>query len=55
MDAALDTTGIWSIREYVRRQKSKITEYVAGRPTYNLCTGAEQIEVSSRFLRWWYQ
>ena len=30
------TTGIFSIREYVMRHKSTITEYVSGRPIYKL-------------------
>ena len=55
MDAALDVTVIWSIREYVRRRQEKIAEYVAGRPIYELCTGADRMEGSSRFIRWWDQ
>ena len=30
----------------------KIVKYVAGRSIKELCTGAERIEVSIRFLRW---
>ena len=39
MDAALETMDVWIIRDYVRMQKAKIAEYVAGRPIYKLCTG----------------
>ena len=31
---ALETTGIWEIRGYVRGRKAKIIKYVAGRPIY---------------------
>ena len=43
VDAALEVTGIWTIREYVRMRKAKITEYVAGRKFYELCTGTEKM------------
>ena len=43
VDAALEITGIWSIREYVRRHQAKIAEYVSGIPIEELCTGAERI------------
>ena len=35
--------------------EGKIANYVAGRPIYELCTGAERMEGSSGFLRCWYQ
>ena len=38
-----------------RIQQAKIEEYVAGRPIYELCTVAEWMEGSSRFLRWLHQ
>ena len=34
VDTALETTGIWEIRGYVRGRKAKIIKYVAGRPIY---------------------
>ena len=55
MDAALETTGVFPIREYVRRREVKLLECVAGILIYKLFTGAERMEGSSRFLRWWYQ
>ena len=33
----------------------KIAEYVAGIPIYELCTGADPMDGSSRLLRWWDQ
>ena len=44
LDAALETTGIWMIREYVRKRKVKIMEFVAGRPIYDICTDAERMD-----------
>ena len=49
--ADLETTGIWAVREYGRRRKEKILEYVAGIPIYKLFTGSEWMEGSIRFLR----
>ena len=51
LDAALDTRGLWKIREYVRRQQVTIAEYVAWRPIYKLFTDADRMEGSIRFLR----
>ena len=39
----------------MRKWQAKIAEYVSGRPIYKLFIGAEQMEGSSRFLRWWGQ
>ena len=50
-----DTKWICKIREYKRIQKEKTKEYASGRQIYELCTGAERIEGSSRFLMWWDQ
>ena len=52
---ALDTMGIFPISEFVRRRQAIIMEYVAGRPIYKLCTVAEHMQESSRFLVWWDQ
>ena len=51
----MEVTGLWSIREYVRRRQEKNAEYAAERQIYELCTGAESMEGSSKFLMWWYQ
>ena len=55
VDAALETTETWTIREYVRRWQVKIMEYVSGRPIYKLCAIKECMEGYIRFLRCWYQ
>ena len=55
VDAVLEVTGIWPIRAYVRRRQKKIAEYVAGSLIYEIYTGAERMEGSSSFLRWWDQ
>ena len=55
VDAALEVTGIWTIREYMRRRQAKIAEYVAGRLIYDMYKGVESMEGPRRFLRWWYQ
>ena len=41
------------MREYVRRRQAKIAEYIATRPLFELCTGAERMLGSSRSVRWW--
>ena len=43
MGAALEVTGIWPIREYVRRWKAKIVEYVAWKPKYEICKNIESM------------
>ena len=43
------------MQEYVRRRKDKISEYISGRPIFELCTRDERREGSSRFLRFGYQ
>ena len=55
VDAALEVTCIWPIREYLWSQEANIAEYVAGRLIYELCTFLERVEGSSKFLRWWNQ
>ena len=51
VDVAVEVTGLWPIRDYVRRRSETIAEFFTGRPIYKLYTGAERMEVSSRFLR----
>ena len=55
MDAALEVTGLWPIRDYVRRWQEKIMDYVAWRIIYKPFICAENMEGPSRFLRWWEQ
>ena len=55
MMEALEATGLWPMKEYIRRQQATIAEYIANHPMYELCTGEERIMGSSRFLWWWDQ
>ena len=50
---ALETAGLWPIREYKRKRQVKLMEYVAGIPMYELLTGVERVEDSSMFLLLW--
>ena len=52
VEAALEAAWIWTMRDYVRRWKASTEEYVTDQPIYELCTGAERMEESSRFIRW---
>ena len=51
MADALETSGIWSTKEYIQRRQATIVAQVACRPIYKLCTGAERIPGSSRFMK----
>ena len=55
VDAELEATGLWNIREYVRWRKETVAKYVAGRPIYELFKGVKRMERFSRLLRRWYQ
>ena len=55
VDAALEVTDIWQIREYARRRKSTIMVYAAGRSKYEICTGSDRMDGYNRFLMRWYQ
>ena len=55
VDEVLEVTGIWPMREYVRRRQATIVECFIGRKIYEMYTGEERMEASSRFLRWWHQ
>ena len=52
VDAALEATGIWLMRDYLWRWKANIEEYVMGRPIYEMCIGEDMMEVSSRLIQW---
>ena len=55
VDNMLETTGPWPIKECIQRRQVTITAQLACKPIYELCTGAERILGSSRFMRWWDQ
>ena len=52
---ALEAAGIWSIKEYIQRQKATISAQVGYLPIYELCNGSKHMTGSSRLIRWWYQ
>ena len=52
MDDALETTGIWTIKQYINQSKATIASQMTCRTVYELCTGAERMPGASKFLRW---
>ena len=52
---ALDTSGIWPIKEYIQRRQANVAAQVDCHPIYELCAGAERVPGTSRFMWWWYQ
>ena len=51
----LETTGIWTIEEYIQYRQATIAVQVTWRTIYKLLTDSERIPGASRFMRWWYQ
>ena len=51
----LEAEVLWPMKEYIRRWQDTIVYYILNHPIYELCTGAENIPGSRRFLRWWDQ
>ena len=45
--------GLCPMKEYILRRRATIVEYISNCPIYEIVTGAEQIQGSIRFLRWW--
>ena len=43
VDVALEATGLWLIRKYLRRRQEIITDYVVGRPIYNMCSSVDRM------------
>ena len=43
------------MQEYVRQYQATIEEYITTIPIYELCTGAERLQETSRLMRWWDQ
>ena len=50
---ALDTPGIWTIKEYIQMRQYTISFQVAFRSIYELCTGLQSMPGDSRFMWWW--
>ena len=55
MEEALEVTGLWSIKEYIQRQKDNIAANISNRAIYEPWKGVENISGSCRFMRWWDQ
>ena len=47
---ALETSGIWPIKEYTQQRQATIAVQVACRPIYEICTGSERIPGTSKFM-----
>ena len=52
VSTTLKEIGFWLMQEYVRRRQDTISEYIVGRPIFELCTRADRMEASIRFLCW---
>ena len=52
---ALESAGLWPIREYIHRRKVTILAQASFQEIYELCNGAEQMPGSSKLMRWWDQ
>ena len=55
MDDALDTAGLWPIKEYIQWRQATIVVQVACWIIYEMCMGADTIPGNIRCMRWWYQ
>ena len=52
---ALEAAWICPMKEYIWRRQDIIAQYIANRPIYDLCTGAEQMPKLSICVWWWDQ
>ena len=55
MNEALNTAGIWKIKDYIQHRQDTVGAKVACRPIYELCPGAERVPGTSKFVHWWEQ
>ena len=55
VEEAMEDTGIHPVGVYIKRRQTNISERVACRPVYALCTEAERMPGTSRMVRWWDQ
>ena len=53
--AAMESAGLHTIVDYIRRRQENIAEKVACCPVYKLCVEAERMPGTIRMVRWWYQ
>ena len=52
---ALDTVGLWPIKECIQRRQVTVAAQMSCRPIYTLCKGADRMPRTSRFMWWWDQ
>ena len=52
---ALETAGLWPIKEYIQRRQDTVAAQVACHPIYELFTGVKRIAVTIMFILWWDQ
>ena len=55
MADALETAGLWTIKEYIQQTQANIVAQVVFRSIYEICTREERIPGDIRFMRWWDQ
>ena len=53
VEEALEAAGLWPMKEYTRRRKVTIEEWIIIIPIYETCTGAERLQGTSQLIRWW--
>ena len=53
MVEALESVGMWPIKDYIWRRQDNIADYIYKSPHYELCIGRGGITVSIRFISWW--
>ena len=51
-EEAIEEVGMYPTWEYIRSCQAKIAEYIATRPIFELCNGAERMPGSSQSPRW---
>ena len=49
----LEAANLWPIKEYIWRRQATIGGYIYNHLIYDLYTGADWMQVSSRLLQWW--
>ena len=52
---ALETAELWTIKEYIHQRQAAVVGQVVCWTIYELCTGAEGMPGTSKFMRWWEQ
>ena len=56
VEEAQEVAGMWTVKEYIQRQQSRVVAYIVNQPIYMRYTQrSENILISSMFVRWWDQ